>query len=216
MLKFTFTLYKTGLKADIITMNINTLTVLLQELAYQSKSKIMPATKAESVARVRDTTLAGTKMTRAASTGPAAERNPTAETRQLDERPLQPMAFTPLPLRSSLFREARFFAKVGEEKAGKGSGRETPDEIFICLITKNLGRIWVGLTCKKDYLSVKYFTDQKTANKILRENFPPMREELKTTGFTEVSITSQARAELGAVVEGLLPKFELHLLDRQI
>ena len=197
-------------------MNINTLTVLLQELAYQSKSKIMPTAKAESIAQVKDAAIAGAKMAKTTSAGPATERHPAAETKQLEERPFQPMAFTPLPLRSSLFREARFFARVGEKKAGKGSVGETSDEVFIRLITKNLGRVWVGLTCKKDYLSVKYFTDCKTANKILRENFSPMREELKTIGFTEVSITSQARVELGAIVEGLLPKFELHLLDRKI
>ncbi len=197
-------------------MNINTLTVLLQELAYQSKSKIMPAAKAENVARIKDASLANAKMVRTASAGPAAERHPATDIKQPEERPLQPMAFTPLPLRSSLFREARFFARVGEEKTRGSSKGVTSGEIFICLITKNLGRVWVGLTCKKDYLSVKYFTDRKTANKILRENFSPMREELKTIGFTEVSITSRTMVELGTVVEGLLPKFELHLLDRKI
>jgi len=103
--------------------------------------------------------------------------------------------------------------KAGEmEKAGEEPG----GEIFACLITENLGTVWICLTCKKNFLSVKYFTDQEASNRVLKENFSPMRGELKEIGFMEVSITSQTRTELGAIVEGLLPKIEQHLLDRKI
>lgn len=197
-------------------VNINGLTTLLLELAYQGSGKISPAAKAEGVARIRDATVAGKRVLEGADTGPPTGQSTRAETKQTAEQPVHPPAFTPLPLRSDLFREARFFARLGEEKAGATAPREPATEIFICLVTENLGRVWVGLSCRSDFLSVKYFTDNEPTSKILKENFPPLRENLKEIGFIEISLTSRARAELGAVVEGLLPRFEEHLLDRKI
>lgn len=164
---------------------------------------------------MRETTTAARQALEpeGANTTPQHARTETAQ--QKPEQPFSAPSFIPLPLRTGLFQEARFFARLGEGKTGAGAGREA-EEFFICLITKNLGRIWVGISCHNDFLSVKCFTDQETSNKILRKHFPPLREDLKTIGFNEVSLTSQTRSELGAVVEGLLPKFEEHLFDRKV
>lgn len=198
-------------------MNINGLTTLLLELAYQSSSKISPATKVEGVARLRDATVAGKKALEAVDNGTPAGQPARVETKQTEEQSAPPLAFTPLPLRSDLFPEARFFARLGQEKAGTATPGDQASEIFICLITENLGRVWVGLSCRKDeFLSVQYFTDNKPASRVLKENFPLIRADLKAIGFAEISLTSRARAELGAVVEGLLPRFEEHLFDRKI
>lgn len=197
-------------------MNINGLTTLLLELANQGSGKISPAAKAEGVTRIRDVTLAGKKALEGTDTGHPAGQSTRVEAKQTAEQPVHSPAFTPLPLRSDLFREARFFARFGGEKTRTIAPREPATEIFVCLVTENLGRIWVGLSCRNNSLSVKHFTDNEPTSKILKEHFPPLRENLKEIGFTEISLTSRAKTELGAVVEGLLPRFEEHLIDRKI
>ena len=197
-------------------MNINAISSILMELTYQNSNVTAPANRTEGVSQARDATAA---MKEALETegakAPALRAAPAETPQQKAEQPFSIPPFIPLPLRTDLFHEARFFARLGEEKSEADGGREA-EEFFICLITENLGRIWIGVACRSDFLSVKCFTDQEGTNKILRQNFSPLREELKTTGFSEVSLTSQARAELGAVVEGLLPKFEAHLFDRKV
>lgn len=196
-------------------MNINALTSLLLELANQSTSKVTPALRAEGVAGVRGVAASVKKGLEALTDGKRAKSSTGLETKQTAEQPAQLPAFTPLPLRSGLFPEARFFAGLGGEKAG-AAGKEPASDIFICLATETLGRIWAGLSCRKDFISVKFFTGSETSSKVLREDFPSLREDLKEAGFKEVSLTSRARAELGLVVDGLLPRFEQHLLDRRI
>jgi hypothetical protein len=196
-------------------MNINAITAILQELTYQNSNVTAPTTRTEGVAKVRDVTATVKEALVTEGVSTSRLQSAPAETLQSADQPFSIPAFIPLPLRTDLFREARFFARLGEDKTDTGAARET-EEIFICLITENLGRIWVGVSCRNDFLSIKYFTDREDSNKILRQHFSPLREDLKTIGFKEVSLTSQARAELGAVVEGLLPKFEEHLFDRKI
>ncbi len=195
-------------------MNINALTTLLQELAYQSSSKVSPAEKAEGASRVRDAIAAGGKP--AAGAGPAGAQINQAEAKLNQEQLFIPPAFAPLPMRSELFQEARFFARLNERNAGTAVHQAQASDIYICLITENLGRVWVNLTYRNDELLVKCFTDQDSSNKVIRKNLPLLQEDLMSIGFKEVFISSQARHELGAVVEGLLPKFEMHLLDRKI
>ncbi len=198
-------------------MNIYGITAILQELAYQSNNLTSPAVRAEAAAPVHDATLAAQKAAEADGIRHMSGRPAQAEAQQTAPQALPVPVFMPLPLRSDLFPETRFFVRPVEEKSEAQTAE--PDQnmdIFICLITETMGRVWVGLFCRKDYLSVKCFTDQESTNKILRQNFTPLRESLKEIGFKEVSLTSQARLELGAVVEGLLPKFESHLLDHKV
>lgn len=199
------------------SLNINALTTLLLDLAYPGSNKISPATKAESVARIRDANVAGKKALGVMDAGNLTGQPARVETRQTEEQSAHHLAFTPLPLRSDFFPEARFFAKHGGKKAGAADPEEQASEIFICLITENLGRVWVDLSCRNnEFLSVKYFTDNEPASRVLKEGFSLLRDDLKNIGFAEIALTSRARAELGAVVEGLLPRFEEHLLDRKI
>lgn len=197
-------------------MNINAITTILQELTYQSSNLTSPAARAESVAHVRDLTAAAQKMVEAADPNPTTGQPDRIDTRQTTEQPFPIPAFVPLPLRSELFPGTRFFARMGKDTTTSEARKEMDEEIFICLVTESLGQVWIGLACRKDFLSVRCFTEQEMSNKILRENSPPLREDLKTIGFKEVSLTCQTRAELGAIVEGQLPKFEQHFLDRKI
>ncbi|NLI11814.1 flagellar hook-length control protein FliK [Pelotomaculum propionicicum] len=198
-------------------MNIYGITAILQELAYQSNSLTSPAARTEATAPVHDVTMAAQKVVEAEGLNLAAGQPVQVEAQQTSPQPLPVPVFLPLPLRSDIFPEARFFVRPEDEKPeAKAAEHDQIMDIFICLITETMGRVWVGLFCRKEYLSVKCFTDQESTNKLLRQNFTPLRESLKEIGFKEVSLTSQARLELGAVVEGLLPKFESHLLDHKV
>jgi hypothetical protein len=55
-----------------------------------------------------------------------------------------------------------------------------------------------------------------SANKIIRKNFSPLKDDLKAIGFKDVSLTSRIKTELGTIAEGQLPKFEAHFLNRTI
>ncbi|OPY58232.1 MAG: hypothetical protein A4E55_01051 [Pelotomaculum sp. PtaU1.Bin035] len=198
-------------------MNINTLTNLLFELASRNINKVSPAVKTEGVAHARDAMALGKKMLETIDTSLQERRPAQVETKQQFEQPVTPPAFTPLPLRSELFPAARFYTRLDEDKTGAASAaREPANEIFIYLATANLSNIWVRISSKKDFLSVKCFTDNGETSKILRENFPLITLDLKEIGFTEVCLTSQTRAELRGIVEELLPKFEAYLLNRKI
>lgn len=197
-------------------MNINAITTILQELIYQSSQKASPMARPEGVTQVRDLTVASQKIAEAADIGSSVEQPGQVNAEQTTEQPFTVPAFVPLPLRSELFPEARYFARIGEDKTKPKTHKEVIEEIFICLFTEKLGQIWIGLACQKDYLHVTCYTEQKMANQIIRENSPHLREDLKTVGFKEVSLTTQVKAELAAILEGQLPKFEEHFLNRII
>jgi len=201
-----------GLKS----MNINLLTNLLFELTNRNVVKVSPASKTEGAASTRDTLALGKKVLEALDTGSHEKHSTRVETKQTAEPTVNPPAFTPLPLRSELFPEATFFARLGEREAKSTADSESVTEISIHIVTGNLGHIWINLSSRNDFLSVKCFTDSENSSKILRENFPHMRDDLKELGFQEVSLTSQARAGLGRLTDELLPKFEAYLLNRKI
>lgn len=197
-------------------MNINQLSNLLSELANRNINKISPPGKTDGAAGLREAVNPGKKVLEALTTGTLEKQAPRAETKQTAEPVVQQPAFTPLPLRSGLYPEARFFARMEERKDTSAADSAPVTEIFIQVVTGHLGHIWINLSSQHNYLSVKYFTDNEDTSKILRENFPPLREDLKTIGFPEVSLTSQARAALGRLTEELLPKFEAYLLNQKI
>ncbi|BAF58645.1 MAG: flagellar hook-length control protein FliK [Pelotomaculum sp.] len=199
-------------------MNINALTGLLLELASQSTSKTTRIAKAEGPPRLPGEAPAAFKSAlRAASgAGPAPEQPALQKAGQPADEASQLPPFIPLPLRSELFREARFFARTGGGRAGKAAARAPASDVFICLVTENLGRLWAGLSWRDELLSVRYFTENEAASRMLAENFPELKESLQEIGFAEVSLSSLVRGELKAIAEELLPKFQAHLLDRKI
>lgn len=196
-------------------MNITGLTALLTELAYQTASKVEPLARAEGAKKLQDAAQSG-KIRAEAATAAASANRPAGPEANPPAAPQAPLAFTPLPLRTALFPEATFFARPGEEEAGRNRGESRAFEVFICLITENIGKIWLGLFYRQDLLSVKCFTESRAVSKVLKDHFAALETELANLGFSKVSLTSSTRTELGAVVEGLLPRFEMHLLDRKI
>jgi len=198
-------------------MNISLLTNLLFELSNRNISKVSPAPKTEGAASARDAMALGKKVLDALDNTPHAGYSSRAETKQTVEPTVNQPAFTPLPLRSELYPEARFFARLDERNASDSTtANKTATEIFVYIDTDNMGQIWINLSWRNNCLSVRYFTDNERSSEILRENFFPIRDELKEIGFQEVSLTSQARAGLGGLTNEVLPKFEAYLLNKKI
>ena len=197
-------------------MYINNLISLLLELAAQSGSRVSPVAKVAGPAGAQNVAVPGKKAPGVPDTSPPGAQPARAEARPEGEQPVtHPPAFAPLPLRSFTYQEARFYARLGGEKAGGGAKAQST-EIFICLVTESLGQVWVALSCREDVLSVHYFTESELASRRLKEDFAPLRENLRGLGFPEVALTSRAQNGLGNLLEGLLPRFDEHLLDRKI
>lgn len=198
-------------------MNINLLTNLLFEMTNRNISKVSPAPKPEGAASTRDAMALGKKVLEALDNSPYEKLPTRVETKQITEPTVNSPAFTPLPLRSELFPEARFFARLDERNTADSATVDRPvSEIFVHIDTENMGHIWINLSWRNNFLSVKYFTESESSSKILRENFSPIRDDLKEIGFNEVSLTSQARAGLDGLTNELIPKFEAYLLNRKI
>jgi len=198
-------------------MNINLLTNLLFEMTNRNINKVSPAPKPEGAASTRDAMALGKKVLEALDSSQPEKLAARVETKPGIETTVNSPAFTPLPLRSELFPEARFFARLNERSAADSAAVDRPvTEIFVHIDTDNMGHIWINLSWQGNFLSVKYFTENENSSKILRENFSPIRADLKEIGFNEVSLTSQARAGLGGLTNELLPKFEAYLLNKEI
>lgn len=196
-------------------MNINNLKGLLLELAYLNSSKVSPSGRAEGVTRIIDVLSAGEGFKKPGYESPSpGGKTPAFKAQHAPETSVNPPSFIPLPIKTDLFREARFLARYSEEKLS-GTDEQFA-EIFICLLTMHLGRIWINLNSKKNSLSVKFFTDSEQAGNTLKESFQPLAGALEKTGYPDITLTSLVRPELSAVIEGLLPKLEEHLLDRKI
>lgn len=195
-------------------MNISGIASLLLELAGQAGSKVAPVPRAEGAGKARGAGELARKPQAAPPGGEEAGSTPSPDQQAAPARdyPL----FVPLPLRSEIYPHARFYARFLREKgAGEKRAPVTP-AVFLCLVTENLGTLWFGLTLRDEGLMVNCFTESEEANRTLTENFPLLREELLSAGFSTVSLTSCRRSELGLLAAEILPKFEMHLLDRRV
>ncbi|MGI6491854.1 MAG: flagellar hook-length control protein FliK [Pelotomaculum sp.] len=196
-------------------MNIIAISTILKELAFQSSNLTSSVAKAESA---KPAAIAVTTKTVAEAAAPISnpEQSHQADKSQKIEQPIFAPTFVPIPLRSELYTNAMFFARIGDDAKESAGKKEIDGEIFMCIFTENLGQLWIGLAKRKDSLFVRCFTAHESLNKILRENFYFLREALINIGFKEAFLTCQARTDLGTIIEEQLPKLEQHLLDRKI
>ncbi len=195
-------------------MNISGLANLLLELATQAGSRVAPPPRAEGVGKVRGP---GEPVQKALVTPlEGKERGVLPQPEQHTAPAVENPAFVPLPLRSELYPDARFYARFPQEKPAGSNSAPVAPTVFLCLVTENLGTLWFGLTLRDSGLFVNCFTESEEANRTLRENFSLLREELLSSGFSTVSLSSCRRSELGLLAAEILPKFERHLLDHRV
>lgn len=198
-------------------MNINSLTSLLYELTNRNISKVSPTAKTENAESTRNAMVLDKKVLEALDTTQHTRYTAKAENQRPAEPTVSQPVFTPLPFRSEIFPEAKFFARLDERNAASATSKGSDDiEVIVYLDTENMGHIWINLSLLNNSLSVKYYTENEGSSKLLRENFLPIKNDLKKIGFQEVSLISQTSADLSGLTNELIPKFEAFLVNLKI
>ena len=99
--------------------------------------------------------------------------------------------FLPLPLKSPLFTESRFFIKnQREESSGEESG---PCSVFVNLLTESMGSLWIYLASGKESLTVSFYTEDDSYTRLINQSIPSLLEELKKIGCPSVKAAGITR-----------------------
>lgn len=170
----------------------NMLPVLLEILTGQARqnkvNKPAPRQGADGLARQ------GAEKT--AATAASTEVRNTAEgDLQVSRQPAPGQGlpdFLPLPLRSPLFTDSRFFIKNGREDT-PGPGEDRPANVFIRLRTENLGVLWISLAAGNESLALFFYTESETYTVPLKESFPSLVDGLQKLGYTSVNVAGITR-----------------------
>lgn len=99
--------------------------------------------------------------------------------------------FLPLPLKSPLFTESRFFIKnQREESSGEESGLCS---VFVNLLTVSMGSLWIYLASGKESLTVSFYTEDDSYTRLINQSIPSLLEELKKIGCPQVKASGITR-----------------------
>ncbi|MFZ5648895.1 MAG: flagellar hook-length control protein FliK [Bacillota bacterium] len=123
----------------------------------------------------------------------------------------------PLPYKSPLFSESRFFIKNDREKQA-ADAPESPASIFVRLKTDNIGVIWIHLAARSEALSISFYTEEDSYTQIIREGLPDLLEGLRSLGYPDVKaagITRPGITGCADIAPGLKDSGN-HLLDLEV
>ncbi|MCL4440657.1 MAG: flagellar hook-length control protein FliK [Firmicutes bacterium] len=99
--------------------------------------------------------------------------------------------FLPLPLKSPLFTESRFFIKNPREES---SGEESSHcSVFVNLLTDSMGSLWIYLASGKESLAVSFYTEDESFTSLINQSIPALLEELKKIGYPTVKASGITR-----------------------
>lgn len=111
----------------------------------------------------------------------------------------------PLPYKSPLFSESRFYIKNDSESSA-AAGADIPASLFIRLKTDNLGVIWIHMAAKSESLSITFYSEEDSYTGMIRQDLPDLLEGLRKLGYTGVraaGITRPGIAGCSDIVPGL-------------
>lgn len=112
----------------------------------------------------------------------------------------------PLPYKTPLFPESRFFIKNDRESQAAPNGADGPASVFVRLKTDNLGVIWIHLASKNQALSISFYTQEDSYTGMIREGLPDLVEGLRLLGYPDVraaGITRPGITGCSDIVPGL-------------
>ncbi|MEW6063762.1 hypothetical protein P378_17670 [Desulforamulus profundi] len=128
---------------------------------------------------------------------PAGPRTPdpvTAPDRQ------DQLAFVPLPLRTPLYEDARFYWKVKDFSAKTGKDGEA--KVIFSLNTDTLGLLWFTLTTQPgSSLSVQCITEIQTAAEIFRAGAADLQKELTELGYQNVIVSCRMQPGIRSIAD---------------
>lgn len=111
----------------------------------------------------------------------------------------------PLPYKSPLFSESRFYIKNDSESTA-AAGADIPASLFIRLKTDNLGVIWIHMAAKSESLSITFYSEEDSYTGMIRQDLPDLLEGLRKLGYTGVraaGITRPGITGCADIVPGL-------------
>ncbi|MFZ5649881.1 MAG: flagellar hook-length control protein FliK [Bacillota bacterium] len=123
----------------------------------------------------------------------------------------------PLPYKSPLFSESRFYIKNDSESRAT-SGTDTPASLFMRLKTDNLGVIWIHMAARSKSLSISFYAEEDSYTGIIREDLPHLVESLRKLGYPDVraaGITRPGITGCADIVPGLTAPAN-YLLDLEV
>ncbi|MFZ5645955.1 MAG: hypothetical protein ACOY46_20560 [Bacillota bacterium] len=100
--------------------------------------------------------------------------------------------FLPLPLKSPLFEESRFFIKNYREDSAEQEN-ERPCSVFINLRTDNMGSLWIHLMAKSQSLTLSFYTEKEYYTSLINKSFSELVEDLTEIGFSSVKVAGITR-----------------------
>lgn len=131
----------------------------------------------------------------AGKTSPAAEKGIAGDTENQVRQTTAGSGlpdFLPLPLKSPLFTESRFYIKNQREDS-RSAGKDGATGVFIRLRTANLGVIWISLSAGGQSLALSFYTENEEYTASLKEIFPVLEEGLQKMGYASVSVAGLTR-----------------------
>lgn len=102
------------------------------------------------------------------------------------------LTYAPLPLRSELYEDARFYWKLRDFKYTAGAGGEA--KVIFCLGSETLGQLWFILTSQPgSFLSVQCITEDAAAAETFKATSGNLKDELILAGFTDVVVSCRVQ-----------------------
>lgn len=100
----------------------------------------------------------------------------------------EPLTYVPLPLRSQVYEDTRFYWKLKDfsVKTGEDGGAK----IIFSVRTETLGYLWFTLTAQPGkLLSVQCITEHSAAAEVFRAGSASLQEELAQAGYPSVIVS---------------------------
>ncbi|MEW6696249.1 MAG: flagellar hook-length control protein FliK [Bacillota bacterium] len=110
------------------------------------------------------------------------------------------LTYVPLPLRTPLYQDARFYWKLKEFSAKTGADGEA--KVIFSVNTDTLGQLWFTLTTQPgNSLSVQCITEIQTAAEIFRAAAADLQRELSELGYQNILVSCRLQPGIRSIAD---------------
>lgn len=126
------------------------------------------------------------------------DTKPTADMPQIDRQEQPP--YVPLPLRTPLYEDAKFYWKLKDLSAKvQGNGES---KVIFSINTDNLGLLWFTLTTQENkYLSVQCITETSSLAEVFRDSAEVLQRELTEVGYENVVFSCRMQPGVRSIAD---------------
>jgi hypothetical protein len=100
--------------------------------------------------------------------------------------PQSELIFLPLPLKSELYPDAKFYRQVNDEEKSGQDGDENQNRLVFGLKTASLGDIYFLVVQRESNLSIQCAASKLQTVDVLRKGFAELEKKLKRLGWQKV------------------------------